>query len=158
MKALITKYKHRSLGGMEADSGQSVAAWGLNVGSKLAQGVSKIYSNIFSSATTPPAGSKSPTTPTCHTSGPPSAASSSASGTDGQKGIVTVLDIIRVYDPERDEVNLAEKIFGVVAHFVAHTKVQRISQFFLHFSLIYFFLKNRRKLSHWSLTRTGLCC
>ena len=33
---------------MEVDGSQSVTAWGINVGSKLAQGVSKIYSNIFS--------------------------------------------------------------------------------------------------------------
>jgi len=39
----------RSMGGMEIDGNQSVTAWGINVGSKLAQGVSKIYSNIFSS-------------------------------------------------------------------------------------------------------------
>ena len=38
----------RSLGGMIVDGGQSVTAWGINVGSKLAQGVSKLYSNIFS--------------------------------------------------------------------------------------------------------------
>lgn len=41
---------HRSLGGMIVDGGQSVTAWGINVGSKLAQGVSKLYSNIFSNA------------------------------------------------------------------------------------------------------------
>jgi len=41
---------HRSQGGMEMDGNQSVAAWGINVGSKLAQGVSKIYSNFFSSS------------------------------------------------------------------------------------------------------------
>ena len=33
---------------MIVDGGQSVTAWGINVGSKLAQGVSKLYSNIFS--------------------------------------------------------------------------------------------------------------
>ena len=36
-------YYCRSLGGMIVDGGQSVAAWGINVGSKLAQGVSKLY-------------------------------------------------------------------------------------------------------------------
>ncbi len=114
---------HRSLGGMEADSGQSVAAWGINVGSKLAQGVSKIYSNIFSSSATSTSGTKTP--PPCHTSSSPShGTSSTASGTEGQKGIVTVLDILKVYDPDRDEVSLSEKISGVVAHFVAHTKVR----------------------------------
>jgi hypothetical protein len=35
------------MGGMEVDGSQSVTAWGINVGSKLAQGVTKIYSNIF---------------------------------------------------------------------------------------------------------------
>jgi hypothetical protein len=38
------------MGGMEVDGSQSVTAWGINVGSKLAQGVSKIYSNIFSAS------------------------------------------------------------------------------------------------------------
>ena len=34
---------------MESEGNQSVAAWSINVGSKLAQGVSKLYSNFFSS-------------------------------------------------------------------------------------------------------------
>ena len=33
---------------MESEGNQSVAAWSINVGSKLAQGVSKLYSNFFS--------------------------------------------------------------------------------------------------------------
>ena len=60
---------HRSLGGMIVDGGQSVAAWGINVGSKLAQGVSKLYSNIFSTKTSTPS--------SCHPSIPPSSCSTS---------------------------------------------------------------------------------
>ena len=41
---------HRSSGGLETDCSQSVAAWGINVGSKLAQGVTSIYSTLFSSS------------------------------------------------------------------------------------------------------------
>ena len=44
-------------------------------------------------------------------------------GNEPQKGVVTVLDILRVHKPEREEVNVAEKIDGVVAHFIAHNKV-----------------------------------
>ena len=41
----------RSSGGMEGDLSQStVTAWGINVGSKLASGVAKVCSNIFTSS------------------------------------------------------------------------------------------------------------
>ena len=40
------------------------------------------------------------------------------------KGVVTVLDILRVHRPEREEVNVSDKIDGVVAHFIAHNKVR----------------------------------
>ena len=44
----------RSSGGMEGDISQStVTAWGINVGSKLASGVAKVCSNIFSGSTKP---------------------------------------------------------------------------------------------------------
>ena len=74
---------------MIVDGGQSVTAWGINVGSKLAQGVSKLYSNIFS--TTKPVSS-------CHPSIPPSSASGGTLGghQEMQKGIVTVLDVLQV--------------------------------------------------------------
>lgn len=99
-----------------------MAAWGINVGSKLAQGVSKIYSNIFSTSKTGSTGST-----TCHPSSmPPGSGPSSggsASGSPGmQKGIVTILDVLQVYNSEQDEVNLTDKMAGVVAHFVAHNK------------------------------------
>ncbi len=48
VKLNFLNFTFRSMGGMEVDGSQSVTAWGINVGSKLAQGVSKIYSNIFS--------------------------------------------------------------------------------------------------------------
>ena len=42
---------YRSCGGLEGDgSQQSMAAWGINVGSRLASGVAKVYSNIFASS------------------------------------------------------------------------------------------------------------
>ena len=44
-------------------------------------------------------------------------------GSEPQKGVVTVLDIMRVRRPEGEEVNVADKIDGVVAHFIAHNKV-----------------------------------
>ncbi len=113
---------HRSAGGWETDCSQSVAAWGINVGSKLAQGVSKIYSNFFSS---PASGSGYHQ----RASVPPSPTQAAASGggpaNEPQKGVVTILDILRVHKPEREEVNIADRIDGVIAHFVAHNKVRR---------------------------------
>ena len=46
----------RSAGGMEGEAGQSVTAWGINVGNKLASGVSKFYTNIFTSSPRPSSG------------------------------------------------------------------------------------------------------
>lgn len=110
---------HRSCGGMIVDGGQSVTAWGINVGSKLAQGVSKLYSNIFST--------KPSTMSSCHPSLPPttptSGPSSSGSGNEMQKGIVTILDVLEICNSaDQDEVNLHDKMAGVIAHFVAHNK------------------------------------
>ena len=48
-------------------------------------------------------------------------------GSEPQKGVVTVLDIMRVRRPEGEEVNVADKIDGVVAHFIAHNKVRLIT-------------------------------
>lgn len=116
---------HRSLGGMIVDGGQSVTAWGINVGSRLAQGVSKLYSNIFSAPKTASGASS------CHPcSMPPMPANSSgnvgsigSAGNDMQKGIVTILDVLQVgNNSDQDEVNLTDKLAGVVAHFVAHNK------------------------------------
>ena len=40
-----------------------------------------------------------------------------------QKGIVTILDVLQVCNSEdQDEVNLNDKMAGVIAHFVAHNK------------------------------------
>ena len=40
-----------------------------------------------------------------------------------QKGVVTILDVLQVCNhSDRDEVNLTEKMAGVVAHFIAHNK------------------------------------
>ena len=49
----------RSFGGFESDSSQSIAAWGINVGSKFAQGVSKMCSNFFSGSSAAPIPSSS---------------------------------------------------------------------------------------------------
>ena len=100
------------------DGGQSVTAWGINVGSKLAQGVSKLYSNIFSSKPT--------SMSSCHPTLPastPGCPSLNANPQDMQKGIVTILDVLQVCNSvDQDEVNLREKMAGVIAHFVAHNK------------------------------------
>ena len=104
---------------MIVDGGQSVTAWGINVGSKLAQGVSKLYSNIFSTAKATP-------TSSCHPcSGPPPMPAHQSTGmaNEMQKGVVTILDVLQVgNNTDQDEVNLADKLTGVVAHFVAHNK------------------------------------
>ena len=133
---IANQLSFRSQGGMETDGNQSVAAWGINVGSKLAQGVSKIYSNFFSSSSTSSSNQplSSPSTNTGrhpHFSSNSSGGSASGSNTSGplsgnevaQKGVVTVLDIIRAYRPDHEEVNLMDKMDGVIAHFIAHNKV-----------------------------------
>ena len=119
---------------METDGNQSVAAWGINVGSKLAQGVSKIYSNFFSTSSSstanPPLSSPSASSGR-HPNFPTGTGGSNVSGSSGplsgnevaQKGVITVLDIIKAYRPEHEEVNLMDKMDGVVAHFIAHNKV-----------------------------------
>ncbi len=107
---------------METDSSQSMTAWGINVGSKLAQGVSRIYSNFFSSGIPPssssPSGRGVPASPT-------SGASSGVAGgslSGPQKGIVTILDLLEVPNAKGDELPLVDKIPGIVAHFIAHNK------------------------------------
>lgn len=105
----------RSLGGQIVDGGQSVTAWGINVGNKLAQGVSKLYSNIFSTTSMS----------SCHPSLPLSSMSSTGSNNqqEMQKGIVTILDVLQICNStDQDEVNLNDKMAGVIAHFVAHNK------------------------------------
>ena len=107
----------RSLGGQIVDGGQSVTAWGINVGNKLAQGVSKLYSNIFSTT--------SSSMSSCHPSLPLSSMSSTGSNNqqEMQKGIVTILDVLQICNStDQDEVNLNDKMAGVIAHFVAHNK------------------------------------
>lgn len=92
---------------MEADGSQSVAAWGINLGSKMAQGVSKIYSNIFSSSS-PASGSASSAPSSYHHghassrgggSNPTSPGMRDGDKKEAQKGVVTVLDILR-YDTQ----------------------------------------------------------
>ena len=93
---------------MIVDGGQSVTAWGINVGSKLAQGVSKLYSNIFS---TKPSSMSS-----CHPSSlPPMSGTGSNNQQEMQKGIVTILDVLQVCNStDQDEVNLNDKMAGVI--------------------------------------------
>ena len=136
---------------METDGTQSVAAWGINVGSKLAQGVSKIYSNLFSSSSTTAANQPHGMVPssTCsagrHSSFQSGSSGSSIGGSNSsgsltghevaQKGVVTVLDIIRAYRPDHEEVNLMDRMDGVVAHFIAHNKVN-MGDFYVSLSRI----------------------
>jgi len=102
----------RSAGGMEGEMGQSVTAWGINVGSKLASGVTKICSNIFSGSPR---------------SNPNSIMSQGGQSIDGETGVVTILDTVELCnrDEERGNENIDisnSKVEGVVAHFIAHTK------------------------------------
>lgn len=104
----------KSAGGMEGGVNQSVTAWGINVGSKLASGMTKICSNIFSG---------SPRN---------SAAMTVAQGVnpgdaqhDGETGVVTILDVVDMCssDTETETLDIVNtKMEGVVAHFVAHNK------------------------------------
>ena len=42
-----------------------------------------------------------------------------------QKGIVTILDVLQICNStDQDEVNLNDKMAGVIAHFVAHNKAK----------------------------------
>ncbi|QQP32294.1 Putative LOC100877372, partial [Caligus rogercresseyi] len=38
------------------------------------------------------------------------------------KGIVTILDVLRVGRTEGEELNVADNLEGIVAHFIAHNK------------------------------------
>merc|ERR1719422_2624953 len=98
----------KSAGGMEGGVNQSVTAWGINVGSKLASGVTKICSNIFSGS-------------------PRSQMTTAAGGVGGvapenypeaETGVVTVVDLVDSMTME-DNIRMEQ---GVVAHFVAHSK------------------------------------
>ena len=99
----------KSAGGVEGGPSQSVTAWGINVGSKLASGVTKICSNIFSGSP--------------HHHGQVEAVRETA-----DTGVVTVLDIMElVTSEERDKEsvdlnNSRLEATAVVAHFLAHTK------------------------------------
>eukprot|EP00095_Tigriopus_kingsejongensis_P005566 maker-scaffold12_size759060-snap-gene-2.15 protein:Tk05566 transcript:maker-scaffold12_size759060-snap-gene-2.15-mRNA-1 annotation:"breast carcinoma-amplified sequence 3-like protein" len=122
---------HRSFGGMECDGSQSVAAWSINVGSKLAQGVSKIYSNFFSGNASPCSSA-----PSSYSGGRTYAGSSPNTGgretgtpNESQQGVVTILDVVTVGKTQSDEVNIGNKIEGVVAHFIAHNKAIVALQF-----------------------------
>ena len=123
---------YRSLGGLETDSAQSMAAWGINVGSKLAQGVSKIYSNFFSSGSASSAPSSLSSGSVGGTSGR-NVSSPATSRNDGsvtnelQKGIVTILDVTRMSQCDADEIGVGERSQGIVAHFVAHNKVWHLT-------------------------------
>ncbi len=127
--SVIYAFFSRSFGGLETDCSQSMAAWGINVGSRLAQGVSKIYSNLFSSSPTSPRSST-------HQFGMPqsSAGSRGVGGGDviggpgPQKGVVTILDVLRIPNADGNELLLADRIEGVIAHFIAHNKVSWLGE------------------------------
>merc|ERR1719319_1148994 len=99
----------RSAGGMEGEAGQSVTAWGITVGSKLASGVTKMCTNIFSGSPRSSPATVQPLSP----------------GEDSVEcGVVTVLDMEDMSNGEQTE-NIDtsnSKAEGVVAHFVAHSK------------------------------------
>jgi len=106
----------KSSGGMEGGASQSVTAWGINVGTKLASGVTKICSNIWSgSPRSQPAFSQQ------STAQPESVQES------GDTGVVTVLDIMELVTVQADKesVDLSNSRLegaAVVAHFLAHNK------------------------------------
>jgi len=107
----------RSSGGMEGDVTQStVTAWGITVGSKLASGVAKVCSNIFSSG----GGSASNSSSSTKTSN----AHQGMGGSEGERGVVTILDTVSInLSPEDTGYDLHNvKMEGVVAHFIAHNK------------------------------------
>ena len=117
---------HRSLGGMEADGSTSVTQWGINVGSRLARGVTSIYNNFFT-------GSASQNSAQQLASSAPSAYNYNP-GKDGmkdpdgmQRGVVTVLDTETV--PRTEVLHVADRVPGVVAHFIAHNKEIVAQQF-----------------------------
>ena len=104
----------KSAGGMEGSASQSVTAWGINVGSKLASGVTKICTNIFSGS------------PRAQPALSHSQAGQEAAQDTADTGVVTVLDIMELCntgesDKESVDINNC-KLEGVVAHFLAHTK------------------------------------
>merc|ERR1719394_1514616 len=105
-KSLIVSRK--SAGGMEGAVNQSVTAWGINVGSKLASGVTKICSNIFSgsprSQMTTGAGAMGGVAPENYP--------------EAETGVVTVVDLVDSMTME-DNIRMEQ---GVVAHFLAHTR------------------------------------
>ena len=68
-----------------------------------------------------------PASPTSQSALAAASRSAAGMGSEPQKGVVTVLDIMRVRRPEGEEVNVADKIDGVIAHFIAHNKVRLIT-------------------------------
>ena len=120
--------------GMEGDSSQSVTAWGINVGSRLASGVSKIYANIFAGGSTGSSFSSSPRSPPkapfTGGSGPGSGLGTAGeSAMHGDMGVVTIIDTVSVNssggnaDADGGSGDAAKSDgLVVVAHFVAHTK------------------------------------
>jgi hypothetical protein len=110
---------------LETDSGQSMTAWSINVGSKLAQGVSKIYTNLFSGGSPhSPSMSRTQHSPTSSGGAGGQSQSAGVGSVGPQKGIVTVLDLLAVPDAEGDELPLTDRLDGVIAHFIAHNKVK----------------------------------
>ena len=105
----------KSAGGMEGGASQSVTAWGINVGSKLASGVTKFCSNILS-------GSPRSSGMAQQQAG----AVNSEAYNEGETGVVTVIDLADLISVESGETGAVDimttKMEAVVAHFVAHTK------------------------------------
>ena len=105
----------KSAGGMEGGASQSVTAWGINVGSKLASGVTKFCSNILS-------GSPRSSGMVQQQAG----AVNSEAYNEGETGVVTVIDLADLISVESGETGAVDimttKMEAVVAHFVAHTK------------------------------------
>ena len=104
----------KSSGGMEGGVNQSVTAWGINVGSKLASGVTKFCSNILSGS------------PRSSGTMQQAGAVTSEACNEGETGVVTVIDLADLISPESGDSGAVDimntKMEAVVAHFVAHTK------------------------------------
>jgi hypothetical protein len=119
---------------MEGDSSQSVTAWGINVGSRLASGVSKIYANIFAGGSSSSSSSSPRSPPKAPFGGAGNTGGVMATGTEatqlGDTGVVTIIDTVSLNSgsgagSSETEGGDGGKCGGgpaVVAHFVAHTK------------------------------------
>merc|ERR1719412_1435972 len=101
---------------MEGCASQPGTAWGINGGSKLASGVSKICTNIFSGSP------RSQQALGHHQAG------LEADLDTADTGVVTVLDILELCntvesDKDKESLDINNcRLEGVVAHFLAHTK------------------------------------